>query len=71
MKCKVPACPNKMSEGGFSGNVCLPCANLAQDLHEHGKMQSKTCFMEGVIDYIGENTVKVLQEAHLLPLMEK
>ncbi len=71
MKCKVPACPNKTSEGSFSGNVCLPCAKLAKDLHEYGAMKSKTCFIKGVIEYIETNTVTVLQEAKVLPLKEK
>ncbi len=71
MECIVPDCPNKIHQGRFVGEVCMPCANLAKDLHEHGELQSGTRFVKGVREYVEANTELVLQKAHLLFKEEK
>ncbi len=71
MNCNVPPCPNKDWQGRFIGRICSPCANLAKDLHEHGELQSGSCFVKGVREYVEANTELVLQKAHLLQEEEK
>ena len=65
-KCFVPSCPNKSHQGRFSLNVCMPCAELAKQIDDVGLYEAVentgTCFMKGVIAFIGHNTDEVMYE---------
>lgn len=60
-KCFVKPCPNKKNQGGFMGNVCIPCFNLAYDISK-GKLKNNYHFKEGIVQFIADNWREILEE---------
>lgn len=63
MKCFVGPCTNKTNQGNFSGNVCVPCANLAMDIQNETVHQKHYYFAKGVVQFICENWREVVKQS--------
>lgn len=62
MKCFVDPCSNHKHQGGFCGNVCVPCALLARDI-SRGKLNGHYYFQKGVVQFIADNWREVVKQS--------
>lgn len=64
MKCFVKPCRNYSHQGNFSGQVCIPCLYLAQDIKK-GKLKRSYNFEEKVIQFIADNWEEIIKRGHI------
>ncbi len=62
MDCFVKPCRNKSQQGGFCGNVCVPCYRLARDIKK-GKLINYYHFENGVVQFIADNWREVVKQS--------
>jgi len=63
-KCFVSPCKNHKHQGSFIGNVCVPCAILAEDIR-CGKLKHSYNFSDGVVKFIADNWRQIIKECEL------
>lgn len=64
MKCFVKPCKNHDHQGHFSGQVCIPCLHLAQDIKK-GKLDHSYNFGEGVVQFIVNNWKEIVKRGYI------
>jgi len=65
MECFVKSCTNKSHEGGFCGNVCVPCTILAKDI-QNGILKHSYNFTEGIVQFIADNWREVIKQSKFI-----
>lgn len=64
MKCFVKPCKNQDHQGNFSGQVCVPCLQLAQDIKK-GRLDHSYNFGENVVQFIVSNWKEIVKRGHI------